>query len=316
MVSRSEQYDVVIVGGGPGGMAAALWCSELGLSSVLIDERDELGGQLLNVYNRVENYPGVSVRNGVELRDLFVRSLKGRRFELRLGCRAERIDDERNTVELVSGETLFHRALIVATGVRRRKLDIPGEDEFAGRGILSSGLKEAKAVAEKRVLVVGGGGAAIENALILARYARKVIVVHRGTEFKARAEFLRNANLDKTIVLKTQCTVRAFHGRAVLEYAELEEAGNEQVRTEHIDLALVRIGFVPNSEPFSRHLECNPSGYIMTDSHFQTTRPRLYAIGDVAEPVAQTVSAACGAASVACKHIAQMLGKNAKFPKV
>src|SRR5918911_5333836 len=132
-------HDVIIIGAGPAGLSAALWCDELGLDTLVIEQAAEVGGQLLRVHNPVENYLGLRAANGRELRDLFAAQVEDKEFDLWTEAEVESVDLKAKRVRLRSGEELQSIALILATGVRRRKLGVPGEEEFAGRGVLESG---------------------------------------------------------------------------------------------------------------------------------------------------------------------------------
>ena len=187
------RYDAAIVGGGAAGMAAALWCADLGLSAVLLEREKQLGGQLEKIYNRVENHLGISAADGAELRDRFVKQIENFDFTRRCSTDVKKLDLRERFVETVRGEKISARAFIIATGVSRRKLNVAGEDELQNSGILSSGKRDGKKAAGKTAIVIGGGDAALENALILAETARRVTVVHRRREFRARREFIEAA---------------------------------------------------------------------------------------------------------------------------
>src|SRR6266849_9978978 len=131
-------HDVLIIGAGPAGLSAARWCDDLGLDTLVLEQRDEVGGQLLAVYNPIENYLGLRAANGRELRDRFVEQTKDCDFDLWTNVEIESVDLKAKLVVLRSGEELRSIAIIIATGLRRRKLGIPGEDEFIGRGMIES----------------------------------------------------------------------------------------------------------------------------------------------------------------------------------
>jgi len=157
--------DVLIIGGGPAGLSALLWCQDLNMSALLVESGDELGGQLLKIYNPITNYPGRFARDGREMAEHFLASLGDLTGRVRLNSKVVSFDAGNILATLESGEVLKARAAIIATGVRRRKLGIPGEDDFVGRGILESGAKDRESVKGKRVAIIGGGDAALENAL-------------------------------------------------------------------------------------------------------------------------------------------------------
>src|ERR1700755_3440564 len=125
-------HDVIIIGAGPAGLSAALWCDELGLDTLVLERGPEVGGQLLRVHNRIENYLGVEASNGRELRDLFAAQADARDFDLWTQVQIEEVDLRAKRVRLSSGEELQSIAIVIATGVRRRRLGVPGETKFEG----------------------------------------------------------------------------------------------------------------------------------------------------------------------------------------
>src|SRR5690606_24230514 len=159
--------------------SAALWCADLGMRAVVIEARSELGGQLRIVHTPIVNFPGVDAADGEDLYRRFAASMDKFEIDVITDSEATSIDASECTVTLVSGEVVGGEALIIATGVRRRRLRIPGEGEFEGRGILASGAGERESAPGKRVVIIGGGDAAFENALILREFAESVTVVHR-----------------------------------------------------------------------------------------------------------------------------------------
>ena len=173
-------HDVLIIGAGPAGLAAALWCDELGLDTLVLEQAETVGGQLLSIYNPIKNYPGVSVEHGREFLDLWSTRLDAAEFDLWTNTTIESVDLKAKRVVLQSGEQLQSISIILATGVRRRQLGIPGETEFVGRGILESATRDREQLAGKDVCIGGGGDAAAENALLLADICLTMTVVHRG----------------------------------------------------------------------------------------------------------------------------------------
>ena len=304
-MNAKKKYEVVIIGGGSAGMSAALWCSDLGLGSVLIEKNDELGGQLSMIHNPIKNYLGLTTRNGMEMREHFLRSIEAADFDLVIGKAVVSADLQERLVELQDGSAFEAEAIIIATGVRRRKLGVEGEDDFAGRGILASGAKEAKTVKGKKVLIVGGGDAALENALILSEYADSVTLVHRRNEFTARNEFLERAKNLHNVTWITEHIVERFHGSDSLEGATLRSVINDSSKEIRCDFCLVRIGVQPNSELFSSQLDVDNRGYINVDPDCRSSIENVYAVGDAANPRALTISSAVGNAAVAVSNISK-----------
>src|SRR5918912_1499661 len=218
-------HDVIIIGAGPAGLSAALWCDELGLDTLVVERGTEVGGQLLRVYNPVENYLGVRAASGRELRDLFAAQVEEGGVDLWDEAEIESVDLRAKRVRLRSGEEPQSIALVIATGVRRRRLGVPGEEEFAGRGVLESGKRDRERVAGEDVVVVGGGDAAAENALLLAEVCPTVTLVHRGTSLSARNEFVERIRGEFRINVFTEATLRSILGKESVEAVEIAREG-------------------------------------------------------------------------------------------
>src|SRR5256714_271325 len=182
-------HDVIIIGAGPAGLSAARWCDELGLDTLVLEQAEEVGGQLHSVHNRIENYLGVHAKNGPELRDLFAEQTKDCDFDLWTNVEIDGVDLKAKRVTLKSGEELQSIAIIIATGLRRRRLWISRGTEFEGRGMIESGKRDRDQFAGKDVCVICGGGAAAGNALLLAADCPTVTLVNRGRKLRARREF-------------------------------------------------------------------------------------------------------------------------------
>ena len=297
------EFDVVIIGGGVAGLSTALWCDELGLSALLLEEKAELGGQLLWVHNPVKNHLGIEAENGRELRDAFLRQIEKRDFEMRLDAEITEVDLEKKEISLADGTIFSARALVIATGIRRRKLNVAGEEKFMGRGIIESGKKNARLLAGKRVLIVGGGDAAFENALILAESVSQVVLVHRRKSFSARAEFTQKVKNNSKIEILTETVVREISGGERVEAVTLENSATGNTQVLPTDAVLIRIGVEPNTEFFRGKLELDEKGYIRVDQSCRTSVEGVFAAGDAANPVAPTVSSAAGMGATAAKAI-------------
>lgn len=297
-------FEVIIIGAGAGGLSAALWCAELNLKTLLLESENEIGGQLLRVYNRIENHLGTIAADGRELRDNFAAQIRMRNFELRTAAPVASVDLTAKRVFLANGEIFEARFLILATGVSRRKLNIAGEAEFYERGLLESGKRDGGKMLEKTVCIIGGGDAAAENALIMGEFAAKVYLVHRRREFRARAEFLEQIRQNQKIEVLTETEVLQISGTEKIERVELLKSDSPVSFQIAVDAVLIRVGVEPNSAPFGSEIELDAQGYVVVNSLCETSVADVFAVGDVSNPLAPTISGAVGAGATAAKVIA------------
>jgi thioredoxin reductase (NADPH) len=300
-------HDVIIIGAGPAGLSAALWCDELGLDTLVIEREAETGGQLLRVYNPIENYLGARADSGRALRDVFAAQVEDKEFDLWTQAEIESVDVRAKRLRLRSGEELQSIAFIIATGVRRRRLNVAGESEFEGRGVLTSGRLERDAVAGEDVLVVGGGDAAAENALMLAEVCPTVTLVHRGKSLSARADFVERIRGDHRITVFTEATLRSIMGGDHVESVEIRRAGALKDFRMAVRGVLIRIGVEPNSELFTGQLHTDERGYVVVTGEQETSAEMVFAVGDISNPLAPTIAGACGSGATAAKVIAARL---------
>lgn len=300
-------HDVIIIGAGAAGLSAALWCDELGLDALVLEAEGEVGGQLLRVYNPINNYLGVRAENGRQLRDLFAAQVADAGFDLWTNAEIERVDLAAKRVRLRSGEELQAISLILATGVRRRRLGVPGEAEFAGRGLMESGVRDRDEYAGEDVCVVGGGDAAAENALLLAEVCPTVTLVHRGAHLRARPEFVERLRGEHCITVFTESEVKRIIGGARVEAVEIMRRGALKPFQVAVRGVLIRVGVEPNTELFRAQLRTDERGYVTVTSEQETSVENVFAVGDVANPRAPTVAGAVGAGATAAKVIATRL---------
>jgi len=301
-------HDVLIIGAGPAGLSAARWCDDLGLDILVLEQKEEVGGQLLSVHNPIDNYLGASVATGRELRDRFVEQTKDCDFDLWTQVEIADVDLRARRVVLRSGEEIQSIAIIIATGLRRRKLGIPGETEFVGRGMIESSA-DRQAFAGKDVCVIGGGDAAAENALLLAEVCPTVTLVHRGKKLRARREFTEQLHTNHCITVFAESVVRRIIGHEQVEAVEIERGGAIKPFQMAVQGVIVRIGFEPNTESFRDQIDLEERGYVRVDARQETTVTNVFAVGDVASPLAPTISSAVGAGATAAKVIASRLSR-------
>ena len=284
VLTTDRIYDVAIVGAGAAGYSAAVQASWAGLSTVVF-QSFEAGGQLM-LSDHVENYPGLSksttgpdlvdameeqaIRLGAEMRmDGVVRAdLSGRPF----GLWAE-------------GEDVPYlaRTVIVATGAAPRWLGVEGERRLLGRGVSGCATVDGFFFREKRVAVVGGGDTAMREALVLARYAREVFVVHRRDRFRASDTLLGRAREEPKISFLTDAVVEEVLGEYSVEGLRVRDAGTGKGRVLDVDGLFVAIGYEPHLGPFAGLLETDGGGYVTLKERTMTSVQGVFAAGEVAD---------------------------------
>lgn len=300
-------HDVVIIGAGPAGLSAAFWCDELGLDTLVLEQGEGVGGQLLKIYNPIKDYLGLPAANGRELLERFAAGIDEADFDLWTNVAIESVDLKAKRIVLASGEQLQSICIIIATGVRRRKVGIPGEAEFVERGIIESGTRDAHLFAGKDVCVIGGGDAAAENALLLAEVCPTVTLVHRGKALGARREFLDRLQGNHCVTVFKEANVQRILGGDQVEAVEILRAGAIKPFQMAVGGVLIRIGVEPNTVLFNGQLQLDAQGYIIAGGDRETNIDNVFAIGDVASPLAPTISGATGAGATAAKVIAVRL---------
>lgn len=303
-------HDVVVIGAGPAGLAAGLWCDQLGLDTVILEQSETVGGQLHSIYGAIENYPGLRASNGSDFLTRFSEQIDSAGFDLWTNVEIERIDLAAKRVSLQSGEKLQAITIILATGVRRRTLGIPGENEFSDRGIIESAARDRKLFAGKDVCVIGGGDAAAENALLLSEFCPTVTLVHRGGKLSARREFVEQLQTNHCVTVFTESVVSRIIGSNEVEAVEIRRKEAIKPFQMAVRGVLIRIGVEPNTESFRDQLQTDEKGYTLVDSQQETSVRNVFAIGDVSNPIAPTISGATGAAATAAKVIAARLLSN------
>jgi len=305
-------HDVIIIGGGPAGLSAASWCDELGLDTLLLEQAEQVGGQLHNIFNPIHNYLGCDAQDGQELFQAFTLNLEKAEFDQWTQTSIESVNLRAKTISLRSGEQLQAIAIIVATGVRRRELGVEGEKRFIGKGIIESGSRDKQLFTGRDVCVVGGGDAAAENGLLLAEVCPTVTLVHRGKKLRARREFTEQLHANHCITVFTESVVTRIIGDDEVQAVEILRKDGLKPFQLAVRGVLIRVGVEPNTELFREQLELDEQGYIGVNRDQETNVDFVFAIGDVSNPLSPTISSALGAGATAAKVIASRLTRGTR----
>jgi len=287
--------DVVVVGAGPAGVSAALWARSLDLVPVVIEAGAEPGGQLHLIHFHPLDLAGVASGAGPEIASVLAAQLRDAGVEVRCAQPAVSLeggtDAEPPRVVTADGGSHPAPAALVATGVRRRRLDVPGDRELEGRGVSYSATRDRALLAGRPVAVVGGGDAAFENALLLAASGSRVTLIVRG-EPRARREFRERVAADRRIEVLHGARVAAILGQDVVSGVRIESDGGAFERA--VEGVVVKIGVIPNTGWCAAALALDPEGFVVVDEALRTSRPRVWAAGDVTRPAPPGVAPAFG----------------------
>jgi thioredoxin reductase (NADPH) len=304
----ANEYDVIIIGGGPAGLSAGLYTSRARLRSLLI-ERGLVGGQITNA-ELVENYPGFPQGiSGLELGQLIHQQATKYGLET-LAAEATGIElqGEKRVVITTKGK-FSAKAVIIASGSERRKLGIPGEEELTGRGVSYCATCDGPFFKDNTVAVVGGGNAAITEALHLTKFAAKVKVIHRRSELRATQILQEKAKAEPKIEFLWDTKVEGIEGKDRVKRLNLSNVVSGEKSTLDVAGVFVAVGLKPNTDYLKGVLPVDDAGYIATNEKMETQIPGIFAAGDVRLNSARQSITAAGDGATAAVYAQKFLSR-------
>ncbi|WP_427126701.1 NAD(P)/FAD-dependent oxidoreductase [Priestia megaterium] len=308
-----QHVDVLIIGGGPAGISAAVWCKRLGVECLLLEEQGQLGGQLFTIYNEIIDYPGIQAENGIEMQRKMVQHFIDMDCLYEVNTKVISIDERSKTVKVNQQETekeIGYTYLILATGSSQRKLGVPGEQQMMDRGEVYSASADGERLKGKRVALIGGGDRAFEGAHLLASQAKEVYLIHRSTHFKAREQYVEKVLSNPSVKVMTDTEVTAIHGKHHVTSIDLK-SNNKECENLLVDAVLIRLGIAPNVELIKEKVTTTQSGLIVINEVHQSSNPYIYAIGDACTtPLFSSISSSAGQGAIVAKHVSSLLKKS------
>lgn len=303
-----DAIDALILGGGMAGLTAALWLRGFGLSHLILEESQLPGGQLHEIHAPIQDYLLALGRDGRLFAALVLEDARRAELSILVGSPITRVSARTRSVTR-EGERLRARTLLIATGLRRRRLGIPGEVELRGRGISHSANRDRDRFAGRPVVVIGGGTAAVEDALLCAEVDAEVTLLHRSTRFRARKDFLERARGNSRIRIVPNAEARRIVGEETVEEVQYRIKGSGVTRVAKARGVFVRIGWEPRTELVRGQVGLDREGYVRARPGGVTTAAGVFAAGDVCSPRWPSIANAAGQGAAAAWEIARYLGR-------
>lgn len=311
-----SEYDIVIIGGGPAGLTAGLYTARARLKTLLL-EKIAPGGQAALAWT-IENYPGFPEGiGGLELMERTRKQAEKYGLEIKSGevvkvsASSEDERSKRKIEKIVNTKEEEYKsvALIVATGTRPMKLEIPGEERLIGRGVSYCATCDGPLFKNRKVVVVGGGDAAVEEALFLSKFAEKVTLIHRRDELRASKIIEERAVSNSKLEFLWKSVVTEILGETEVEGVKVRNLETGKDLTLEAKGIFVYIGTAPNTGFLKGVVEMDEEGFIITDENMETSVKGIYACGDVRKKLLRQVVTACGEGATAGFAAGQYVGK-------
>jgi thioredoxin reductase (NADPH) len=288
-----KSYHVVIIGGGPAGLTAGLYCARSRLNALLI-EKGIIGGQMFNA-ERIENYPGFPQGiSGIDLGQLIHEQVTGYGLETLLAEVTKVIPSPKRNLVSTSEGDFVAESIIIASGSQFRKLGVPGEDEFMGKGVSYCATCDAPLFKGKTVAVIGGGDSAITEALHLSKFASSVKVIHRRNQLRTRQILQERAMAEPKMEFIWDTVVTRIEGAGAVKQLMLKNTKDAKISILELAGVFVAIGSEPNSVLWRGLLLLDEKGYIITNELMETNIAGIFAAGDVRHNSARQVITAAG----------------------
>jgi len=297
-LSNEEVLDLLVIGGGPAGLNAALYAKRKGLTTGIITKR--IGGQLLNT-SSVDNYLGITQVSGEELSEKYLSHLKDLEVSIAEEVEVEKItkDEKLFNIRLTDGTVYQSKTLLLATGSSPRKLQVPGEYEYSNRGVAYCAICDAPLFKGKDVIIAGGGNSAVEAAIDVAKFAKNVTLVHRS-QLRADQILIDHMMKQSNITVYLQTQILEIVGDNKMTGIKVLDKENSQVRVIDADGIFIEIGNLPSNDLVKDLVTLNDRGEVVVDEKNMTSLPGLYAAGDVTQmPYKQIVIAVADGAKAA-----------------
>ena len=304
-MAESRNYDIIIVGGGPAGLACGQYSARAGRKTVILEEMAP-GGQCM-IIDEIENYPGLEKISGYELASKFEQQATGFGCEIAYATvnAINRLDDGTFSLDTSDG-TYLAPVVVIATGAKHRNLEVPGEKELIGHGVSYCATCDGPFFRNKKILVCGGGDSACQESMYLRKLSDDVTVTHRRDRFRAQASIVK-AMTDAGIKTKMNTTVQSINGEnGKVKSVTFLNKDTGETYTEDFDGVFIFVGNIPQTSLVPDSVK-DEGGFIKTDARMMTSIPGLYAVGDVRDTVFRQIVTAAADGAIAAHYASEYI---------
>lgn len=275
-----ELYDVAIIGSGPAGLSAAVYALRAELKTIVFERDSMSGGQVLNT-DEVDNYLGFPKINGFDLGTKFQDHAKQTGMQM-ITTKVTQIEEQEDTYTILTEDGEYHaKTVLLATGTKHRKLDVPGEEKLYGKGVSYCATCDGAFFRNKTVAVIGGGDVAVEDALYLSRICEKVYVIHRREEFRAAPSLVRRMKETKNIELILGFVPVEITGDTIVDGLTVKEKDGEGRWELSVSGVFVAIGILPENDVYKELVPTDEAGYVIAGENGRTKIPGIFVAGDI-----------------------------------
>ncbi len=304
-----HHYDAIVLGAGPAGLTAGIYLSRARLKTLILGE-GMVGGQLI-LTHEIANYPGVESMSGYQLAGIMKKQAASFGCDIKGNVTIGNVEltGKVRSVTLENGETYTSDALILSPGGRPRTLNVPGEERFKGKGISYCATCDGDFFTDKEIMVVGGGNSALEEAVSLTKYARRVTIVHQFNHFQAYRHAVEEAERNPRIDFIMESTLVEFFGNENLQGVSVKNLKTGIIERRKTEGTFIFIGYVPNTEFLKGIVDLNPDGEMLVSPQMETSIPGVFAAGDAVSKKYRQVTTAVADGTIAALAATEYVNK-------